>query len=107
MHSVYYSGKRVVVAVIQLVTLGRHSGMPHDNVGIFVNMQVNFVSSVRALVNCKFAIMIKCVSGCISSALLALLGEHAKQLLTLLRIKGMVVIYQAENCTHINRPPLS
>ena len=99
------AGERVVVAVIKLVTLRCHSGMSHDDVGIIVQMQMYFVSSERALVNCEFAVVVECVASSVSSALLAFLGKNTKQLFTLLRIKGMVVVYQAENCTHINRPP--
>ena len=34
MSSVYRTGEWVVVAVIKLVPLGGHSGMPHDYIGI-------------------------------------------------------------------------
>ena len=95
----------MVITVIKLVALRCHSGVSHYDIGIIVQAQVHFVSSIRTLVNCEFAIVVECVTSSIGSSLLALLGKHTKQLLSLLRIKGMVVVYQAENCTHINRPP--
>ena len=64
-----------------------------------------FVSSEWTLENRQFSIVVKGIASCVSSALLAFLSKHTKQLLTLLRIKGVIVVYQAENCTHINRPP--
>lgn len=45
------AGERVIVSVIELVTLGRHSGMPHDNIAVLVQSKVYLVSGVRALVN--------------------------------------------------------
>ena len=101
------SRERVIIAIIELVTLRCHSGVSHDDIGIFVKMQVHFVSGEWTFVNCEFAVVVECVASSVSSALLAFLGKNTKQLFTLLRIKGMVVIYQAENCTHVNRPPLS
>lgn len=82
MHSVYYSGEWVIVAVIQLVTLGRRPGVSHDDIGIFVKMQVNFVSSERTLVNCEFAIVVKRVASSVSASFFTLLRKYAKQLLT-------------------------
>ena len=58
------------------------------------------MSGVRALVNCEFAVVVECIAGCVGSALLAFFRKNTKQLFTLLRIKGMVVVYQAENGTH-------
>ena len=107
MHSVHRSGKRVVVSVIKLITLRCHSGVPHDNIRIIMQSKMNLMSGKRTFENRQFTVVVECVSGCISSTLLAFLGKNTKQLLPLLRIKGMVVVYQAENCTHINRPPLS
>ena len=100
------AGERVVVSVIKLVTLRCHSGVAHDDIGIFVKMQVHFVSGERTLENRQLAIVVECVAGSVGSALLAFLGKNTKQLFTLLRIKSVIVVYQAENCTHVNRPPL-
>ncbi len=86
MSSVYRTGEWVVVAVIKLVSLRCHSGVSHDDVGIIVQMQMYFVSSVRTFVNCELAIVIKGVSGSVCASFLALLGKNTKQLLTLLRI---------------------
>ena len=66
---------------------------------------MNLMSSEWTLEYRQLAIMVKGVSGSVGSTLLAFLGKHTKQLFTLLRIKGMVVIYQAENCAPVSRPP--
>ena len=68
--------------------------------------EMNFMSGERALINCKFSVVIECVTSSIGSSLLAFLGKHTKQFFTLLRVKSAIVIYQAKYCTHINRPPL-
>ena len=107
MRSVHHSGKRVIIAVIELVALRCHSGMPHDYIGIIVQAQMYFVSGERTLEYRQLAIVVECVADSVGSALLAFFGKHTKQLFTLLRIESVVVVYQAENCTHINRPPLS
>ena len=60
--------------------------MSHDNIAVIMQAQMYFMSGVRALVNCKFAAVIECISGSVGSALLAFLGKNTKQLLTLLRI---------------------
>lgn len=86
MHSVHRSGKRVIIAVVKLVALRCHSGMSHDDIGIFVKMQVNFVSGERSLVYRKLTVVVKGIASCVSSTLLAFLGKNTKQLLTLLRI---------------------
>ena len=72
MRSVHRSRERVIVSVIELVTLGSHSGMPHYDIGIIVESQMYFASSVRALINCKFSIVIECVTSSIGTSLLAL-----------------------------------
>ena len=72
MRSVHRSRERVIVSVIELVTLGSHSGMPHYDIGIIVQAQVHFVSSIRTLVNCEFAIVVECVTSSIGTSLLAL-----------------------------------
>ena len=58
------------------------------------------MSGVRALVNCKFAVVIECVAGSVCASFLTFLGKNTKQLLTLLRIESVVVVYQAKYCTH-------
>ena len=106
MSSVHCSRKRVVISVIKLIALGSHSGVSHDNVGIIMQPEMNLMSSEWTLENCQLAIVVKGIASCVSSTLLAFLGKNTKQLFTLLRIKSVIVVYQAENCTHVNRPPL-
>ena len=43
--------ERVIVSVIELIALGRHSGMSHDNIAVLVQSKVYLVSGVRTLVN--------------------------------------------------------
>ena len=105
MSSVHHSGKRVIIAVIELVSLSSHSGVSHDDIAVIMQTQMYIVSGVRTLVNRHLTIVIECVAGSIGSALLAFLRECMKQLFTLLRIESVIVVYQAENCAHINRPP--
>ena len=105
MSSVHRSRERMVIAIIEFVTLRCHSGVSHYDIGIIVQFKVNLMSGKRTLEYRQLAIVVKSIASCVSSSLLAFLGKHTKQLFTLLRIKGMVVIYQAENCAHINRPP--
>lgn len=90
----------MIVAVVEFVALSSHSGMPHDNIAVLMQAQMYLMSGVRALINCKFSVVVECVAGCVCASLLAFLSKHTKQLFTLLRIKGMVVIYQAKYCAH-------
>ena len=62
----------MVVAVIELVALSCHSGVSHDNIAVLVQSEMYLVSSVRALENRQFAIVVECIAGSIGSALLAL-----------------------------------
>mgnify|MGYP006972492148 CR=1 FL=1 len=94
MSSIHRSGKRVVVAVIELVALGCHSSMSHDYIGIFVQAQMYLMSGKRTLENRHFAVMVKGKASSVGSALLAFLGKNTKQLLTLLRIEVMIIVYQ-------------
>ena len=96
----------MIVSVIKLIALSSHSGMSHDNIAVIMQAQMHFMSGKRTLVNRQLAIVVKGIASCVSSAHLAFLGKNTKQLLTLLRIKGVIVVYQAENCSHVNRPPL-
>ena len=77
---VHYSGERVVITVIKLVSLGSHSGMPYDNIAVLVQPEMNLMSGIGALVNRKFAVVVECVSGSVGSTLLAFLGKYTKQL---------------------------
>ena len=86
MHSVYYSGERVVVTVIEFVTLRCHSGVSHYNIAVLVQSEMYLMSGIGTLEYRQLAIVVECVAGSIGSALLAFLGKYTKQLLTLLRI---------------------
>jgi hypothetical protein len=85
--------KRVIVSVIKLIALSSHSGMSHDNIAVIMQAQMYFMSGKRTLVNRQLAIVVKGIASCVSFSLLAFIGKNTKQLFTLLRIKGMVVVY--------------
>ena len=51
----------MIVAVVKLVSLRCHSGVSHDYIGIIVQPEMNLVSSVRALVNYEFVVVIECI----------------------------------------------
>ena len=63
------------------------------------------MSGIGTLVNYEFVVVVECVASSVSSALLAFLRECMKELFTLLRIESVIVVYLAENCSDINRPP--
>ena len=100
MRSVHHSRKRVIIAVVELVSLRCHSGVSHYDIAILMQSEMNLVSGIGALVNREFAIVIKGVAGSVCASFLTLLGKHTKQLFTLLRIQSMIIIYQAKNGAH-------
>ena len=65
------AGERVIVSVIELISLGSHSGVSHDNIAVITQTQMYLVSGVRTLVNRHLTVVVECIAGSISSALLA------------------------------------
>lgn len=67
------AGERVIVSVVELVSLCSHAGVTHDDISVIAEFQVNIVSGKRALENREFPAGVVGETCGISSALFAFL----------------------------------